>query len=431
MQGNNDPAQHENALVSEGYYEKSDGTKEWAQFAYRFKETYAYKLDTILNGTEVLPRDQWETQAWQPQYSSSGNDTIIRNYPIGSLDVTKDWQTEDPNLEIGSKIYFKVYRDGKDITPDIIEHPANYGLYSNQVYHDPDHPEHDSVVITSNGESFETVHLQGLVIGEPNSDQAHQYTVVEIGYSDQKNKDFWDGPLDTTDFEFLQGYVVDNGDDEQDCPGLTVDQLHTVCIKNLYKKTETEFAFTKVWQDSVGKGTNWQEPITVTLHQTKGDVAAGTDTPTGKTATFTVNPYGTTEQGEPLPRTFTFDGKTYEWKMEVSHEGSYYTFRIEHLPYKDGDEKIFSYYVTEEALGGYITSYAFKANETDPDLTIKVSTENPEKTNRALNGQYIINKQPGAALPNTGGPGTRLFTILGSILILGAGVLLWRRRRFI
>ena len=42
----------------------------------------------------------------------------------------------------------------------------------------------------------------------------------------------------------------------------------------------------------------------------------------------------------------------------------------------------------------------------------------------------VINP-PGAALPNTGGPGTRLFTILGSILILGAGALLWRRRRLI
>ena len=38
---------------------------------------------------------------------------------------------------------------------------------------------------------------------------------------------------------------------------------------------------------------------------------------------------------------------------------------------------------------------------------------------------------PGVELPATGGPGTRLFTILGSILILGAGVLLWRRRRLI
>ena len=38
---------------------------------------------------------------------------------------------------------------------------------------------------------------------------------------------------------------------------------------------------------------------------------------------------------------------------------------------------------------------------------------------------------PGAELPHTGGPGTRLFTILGSILILGAGLLLLRRRRTI
>ena len=42
-----------------------------------------------------------------------------------------------------------------------------------------------------------------------------------------------------------------------------------------------------------------------------------------------------------------------------------------------------------------------------------------------------IPNPPGVELPHTGGPGTRLFTILGSILILGAGVLLWRRRRLI
>ncbi len=45
--------------------------------------------------------------------------------------------------------------------------------------------------------------------------------------------------------------------------------------------------------------------------------------------------------------------------------------------------------------------------------------------------EFIIPNEPGAALPNTGGPGTRLFTIFGSIVILGAGVLLWRRRRLI
>ena len=42
-----------------------------------------------------------------------------------------------------------------------------------------------------------------------------------------------------------------------------------------------------------------------------------------------------------------------------------------------------------------------------------------------------VTNNAGVVLPNTGGPGTRLFTILGSILILGAGALLWRRRRWI
>ena len=48
-------------------------------------------------------------------------------------------------------------------------------------------------------------------------------------------------------------------------------------------------------------------------------------------------------------------------------------------------------------------------------------------------GTITINNQSIATyeLPSTGGPGTRLFTILGSILILGAGVLLWRRRRLV
>ena len=42
-----------------------------------------------------------------------------------------------------------------------------------------------------------------------------------------------------------------------------------------------------------------------------------------------------------------------------------------------------------------------------------------------------IGNEPGAALPHTGGHGTRLFTILGSILFAGAGLLLLRRRRTI
>ena len=47
------------------------------------------------------------------------------------------------------------------------------------------------------------------------------------------------------------------------------------------------------------------------------------------------------------------------------------------------------------------------------------------------NAQAVVENTPGAKLPNTGGPGTIGFTALGSILIAGAGLLLWRRRRLI
>ncbi len=65
------------------------------------------------------------------------------------------------------------------------------------------------------------------------------------------------------------------------------------------------------------------------------------------------------------------------------------------------------------------------AVEDDPD------TRDIDESHEAINDTFTIPNPPGAVLPNTGGPGTRIFTILGSILILGAGALLWRRRRFI
>ena len=43
--------------------------------------------------------------------------------------------------------------------------------------------------------------------------------------------------------------------------------------------------------------------------------------------------------------------------------------------------------------------------------------------------QLKVTNDEGVELPNTGGPGTRLFTLLGVILIAGAGILLWRRQR--
>ena len=42
---------------------------------------------------------------------------------------------------------------------------------------------------------------------------------------------------------------------------------------------------------------------------------------------------------------------------------------------------------------------------------------------------FIVENEPGAELPSTGGPGTGAFTMMGSMLLIGAGALLLRRRR--
>ena len=57
----------------------------------------------------------------------------------------------------------------------------------------------------------------------------------------------------------------------------------------------------------------------------------------------------------------------------------------------------------------------------------------PDWIEKGEDGIWVVkvNNSSGFKLPSTGGRGTRLFSILGSILTIGAGMLLWRRRRTI
>ena len=83
--------------------------------------------------------------------------------------------------------------------------------------------------------------------------------------------------------------------------------------------------------------------------------------------------------------------------------------------------------VEVDSPDGYVitndTPVKFKV--TSGELTDKTMIAGVEYASEG--NDFIIPNTPGAALPNTGGPGTRLFTILGSILILGAGLMLWRK----
>ena len=120
------------------------------------------------------------------------------------------------------------------------------------------------------------------------------------------------------------------------------------------------------------------------------------------------------------------DGKTVEYTSAFETTGGVQT--IHGLP--DGTYRLYEAVVP----AGYISTYRYIQFEIKNRSIINVTTdtEDTSKLDTTADGiDFIITNTPGAALPNTGGPGTRLFTILGSILIFGAGVLLWRRRRLI
>ena len=105
------------------------------------------------------------------------------------------------------------------------------------------------------------------------------------------------------------------------------------------------------------------------------------------------------------------------WTKTESSDKTKTTFRITELdPKKDGETLI--YYVTEEEITGYITTY--RSRNGDPLMNV----------NKAINGQSIVNTEEGGAeLPHTGGPGTGIFTFLGILFIAAAGILFLRRQR--
>ena len=160
-----------------------------------------------------------------------------------------------------------------------------------------------------------------------------------------------------------------------------------------------DFTFSKVWRMN-GSDLDWQQEITVTLNAYTTDP----NTPVlGSGTTYTLSP--TSHEG---------------WTYIAPTEGSkVYTFKITGLQAVDDNGNELHYYVQEEALTGYSTSYATQEGGSIVN------------GNKATNGQMIVNtKEGGYKLPSTGGPGTHAFTILGSILIFFAGVAaLWRQKR--
>ena len=116
----------------------------------------------------------------------------------------------------------------------------------------------------------------------------------------------------------------------------------------------------------------------------------------------------------------TYDGLTggiYEIREKTPPEG--YVLSEEIVFYMKVEQGTVSY--VEKGTGEPSTWHA----ATGDNEMIKFT---PGQAAPAVNAQFRVANTPGVALPSTGGSGTKLFTILGTILMLGAGMMLFRRR---
>lgn len=185
---------------------------------------------------------------------------------------------------------------------------------------------------------------------------------------------------------------------------------------NTYEKKVTNFEFTKEWHDSSDNVvTTWEtgKKIKVEVYKyltpdkTKNGVIGTYEiTKTADGFTITKNPDAAPTLVN-VENTFTFQMTNLDGYGKVGEES--------------GD---LEYFAREEKVDGY-KDPAYANLGIDGGTYMSGGTE-------ALNHGKIINRPEEAyELPSTGGPGTRIFTILGSILVMFAGVMLWRRRRYI
>ena len=169
--------------------------------------------------------------------------------------------------------------------------------------------------------------------------------------------------------------------------------------------SDTDLKFTKEWVAGDGSGTTeWpaEQPITVTLHR-----KAGATVDTAYEYSYTMTRH-VSDSGE---ESFTIEKDDAD-APDISRVGNEaYTFKTGALAPVNTSGQEYTYYVTEEA-DGYQTSY----KGTGDDF--------------AVDGGTIINTPEDAVeLPHTGGIGTVIFYVLGSILVIGGGIYFISRRR--
>ena len=197
----------------------------------------------------------------------------------------------------------------------------------------------------------------------------------------------------------------------------------TVVVTNTYEEQFTDFEFYKIWHDTSSGIVDWDEnvdAITLTIGRKAGNEA---DADFSYTYQVSKNDFGS-EWKEINASQETEAAPALKVKLGTATEK--YMFFMENLEKADANGTEYTYFVTEAKVTGYKDPAYGSKTGTGDNAEVRISDD----FTSAGHGQYIINTPEEAyELPHTGGPGTKLITLLGSMLLLGAGMVLIMRRR--
>ena len=200
---------------------------------------------------------------------------------------------------------------------------------------------------------------------------------------------------------------------------------NSITLKNKYEEIPVDLDVVKIKKDSDPVEYLPGAEFSITkLDETSGMIEVEDD---GETPVFTQSGTTSDEEGSEGRLTFTelYNG-IYELKENRAPAG--YVLVTDLVLYLRVEDGQVTWLEKGTGEGGTVTWTPRETNTDENGVEFTAATPASGST-EASNAAFTVPNEPGTELPHTGGVGTTFFYILGVTLILGVGMIFWKRQR--